>query len=316
MHKPSLIRAGSARDDLIEKLPASQKRRLERLDILLMWDGSFSRTDLVEFFQISAPQASADIAKYRDIFPAGCSYDPTSKEYVRGENFTPTLFEPSSRRYLDQLFGVRMGILDQARAWFRTPPNFEVIPTFETEIEPVVLQRLLDAIKLNCGLQIEYQPLSPASPGWRTIAPHALAFSGRRWHLRAWCFKDERFREFVMTRILSVGEFMEIHTGQNSPTIEELDTEWTSTVEVKIVPCRSLNAAHQRVIAKDFSMTVKGRSIEVRKPLVKFFVDTYRLDPRRFKMPDHERLIEIENWDEISEHVPAPQNIPNGKSDT
>lgn len=308
MHKPSLIRGGTTRSDLIEKLPASQKRRLERLDLLLTWDGSFSRSDLVEFFHISPPQASADISKYREIAPSGCSYDPTTKEYVRGDDFKPALVEPSSRRYLDQLFGVRMGILDAARAWFRTSPKFEVIPTFETEIEPLVLQRLLDAIKRNCGLRIEYQPLSRAS-SWRTIAPHALAFSGRRWHLRGWCFKDEEFREFVMTRILDAGDFKEINTGHDAASIEDLDTEWATMINVKIVPCRSLATEHQRVIAKDFNMTVNGQTITVRKPMVKFFVDTHRLDLRRFVMPDHERLIEIENWDEISEYVPEPREI-------
>ena len=112
-----------------------------------------------------------------------------------------------------------------------------------------------------------------------------------------------------MTRILSAGEFKEIHTGEGTPGIEDLDTEWATMIDIKIVPCRSLETAHQRVIAKDFNMTTRGQNVRVRMPLVKFFVDTYRLDPRRFKMPSHEQQIEIENWDEVSQYVPEPQEI-------
>lgn len=312
MHKPSLLKDGTARKEMIKNLPISQTRRLIRLDLLLMWDGRFSRSDLMDFFHISAPQASADIARYREIFPSACAYDPKSKRYVRGEGFKPGLVDPSSRRYLDQLYGIRMGILNETGAWFRSPPSFEVIPAFESAMDPYVLQRILDAIKQHCGIEIEYQPLSRAPAGWRVIAPHALAFSGRRWHLRAWCFKDKKFREFVLTRIFNAGEFKEINLGEDASTIEDLDTDWATMIDVKIIPCRSLEPAHRRVIAKDFDMAnVKGKTVEVRMPLVKFFVDTYRLDPERFRLPDHERQIEIENWDEVSEYVPEPQEILN-----
>ena len=42
-----------------------QERRLEFIDFRLYWEGRINRSDLIDFFGISVPQASLDLAKYQ-----------------------------------------------------------------------------------------------------------------------------------------------------------------------------------------------------------------------------------------------------------
>jgi predicted DNA-binding transcriptional regulator YafY len=44
--------------------------------------------------------------------------------------------------------------------------------------------------------------MSTAVPSWRWIEPHACAFDGLRWHVRAFCRKDGVFKDFLLSRII------------------------------------------------------------------------------------------------------------------
>lgn len=46
--------------------------------------GKLNRRDLMEEFDISTPQASADIARYQAAHPGAMTYDKSEKCYVRG----------------------------------------------------------------------------------------------------------------------------------------------------------------------------------------------------------------------------------------
>lgn len=56
-----------------------QERRLEFIDFRLLWEGRLNRADITEFFRISVPQASLDLAKYQEIAPGNMVYDRTQK---------------------------------------------------------------------------------------------------------------------------------------------------------------------------------------------------------------------------------------------
>ena len=45
------------------------ERRLEFIEFRLFWEGSINRADLVEFFGVSVPQASKDLALYQERAP-------------------------------------------------------------------------------------------------------------------------------------------------------------------------------------------------------------------------------------------------------
>ena len=41
-------------------------------------------------------------------------------------------------------------------------------------------------------------------PIWRRITPHAFGYDGFRWHVRAYCHLDNKFKDFLLPRILEV----------------------------------------------------------------------------------------------------------------
>ena len=84
------------RAEQIWPLRWSQKQRLEFIEFRLQWEGRVNRSDLINFFAISVPQASLDFAKYRELAPDNAVYDATEKTYIAGSSFAPVLVSNSA----------------------------------------------------------------------------------------------------------------------------------------------------------------------------------------------------------------------------
>ena len=76
----------------IEDLNFAQKQRLAFLDFLLMFRGTFNRSDLTSKFQMGMANATRDIALYRNLAPKNFNFDkkgfrakgpPSSKTYCK-----------------------------------------------------------------------------------------------------------------------------------------------------------------------------------------------------------------------------------------
>jgi hypothetical protein len=63
------------------------EQRLRFIDFLLGHYGTLNRSALIDYFGISEPSASRDIAEYTEIAPANLVYDKQAKTYVRGAAF-------------------------------------------------------------------------------------------------------------------------------------------------------------------------------------------------------------------------------------
>lgn len=64
------------------------EQRLRLIDFLLHHYGSINRSSIMDYFGVSSPQASRDIADYLAIAPGNAVYDKTAKSYIRGSNFS------------------------------------------------------------------------------------------------------------------------------------------------------------------------------------------------------------------------------------
>jgi hypothetical protein len=67
----------------IADLPWFQRRRLMWIDEMLDIYGFINRDHIIRKFEISMPQASLDLTKYQDRFPNRCTYDKSTKRYLR-----------------------------------------------------------------------------------------------------------------------------------------------------------------------------------------------------------------------------------------
>jgi hypothetical protein len=235
------------------------EQRLEFIDFRLYWEGHVNRSDLIDFFGVSVPQASADLTKYQEATKGNAVYDKALKTYVAGPKFKPRFFRPSADRYLAQLRLIEAGILTQDEAWAVRLPSYSIAPVLRRRLEAKTLRSVLDAIRTGSSLHVTYQSMSRPEPMARWISPHALGFDGYRWHARAWCHTRDGFRDFVLARILEVGE------AQLSDIDPKQDMGWHREVILRLAPHPGLKGGKRRAVELDFGMT--GGVVEVKTRL-------------------------------------------------
>ena len=120
-----------------------------------------------------------------------------------------------------------------------------------------------------------------ADPIWRRMSPHAFGYDGLRWHARGFCHIDQKFKDFLLPRILGVGEL-----GDPGPSENE-DFLWRETFDIEIGPHSRLTKSQRAVVAKDYGMKKERAVLTVRFAML-FYVlkrlgllgDANQRDPR------------------------------------
>lgn len=134
------------------------------------------------------------------------------------------------------------------------------------------LRLITRAIRNQCELDVLYQSFTKEIRAHRTIVPHALAFDGFRWHVRAWCKTSDQFKDFVITRMVEIGEMRE---GAVNPAC---DLEWTREFSLQIAPHPKLSAAQKKVVEQDYGMTKGVREVRTTIALAYYLIRQLNLD--------------------------------------
>lgn len=58
------------------------ERRLEFIEFRLFWEGGVNRSDIIDTFDVSVPQASKDLTLYQERAPHNALYDKSARRYV------------------------------------------------------------------------------------------------------------------------------------------------------------------------------------------------------------------------------------------
>ena len=250
----------------------SVERRYEFMEFRVYWQGNINRSDLMEAFGISVQQASKDFANYIEGRKSNLTYDKSLRTYLRGKNFKPRYFQPDAAEYFAQLQAVEQGLVPEAQSWISFFPGYAATPVPARGVDPQVLRDVLSAIRDKVALKITYQSMSRPEPTARWIEPHALAFDGFRWHARAFCQNDGVFKDFLLSRIVDVGE-----RGQLTALAEQ-DEAWNSEVVLEIGPHPDLSDTQRRAIEMDYGMVDGRAEIAVRKALLFYALKRLGLD--------------------------------------
>lgn len=267
------------------------KQRFEFIEWHAFWNGRVNRRNLEERFGISTPQASADFRRYQEAAPDNIDYDASEKSYVASPGFRPQFLRLSPERYLRQLEAMRTKAIVKSETWFDELPPYATLPDINRDPSAPTLRRILAAIRQGHALNINYASLSGKRV--RKIWPHALANDGYRWHVRALSFDHSDFRDYVLARVLSVGELEPCKVDPAD------DLEWQTECELKLTAHPNLNADERAAVEQGFRFEGHELTIRTRLALAFYFIRRNDLDFRDNNVPPQRTQLWLVNLEEV-----------------
>ena len=243
------------------------ERRLEFIEFRLYWEGGVNRSDIVSTFGVSVPQASKDLTLYQERAPQNAIYDKSAKRYIAGPDFEPLFDQVDADSYLERLRVKAEGLVEPGSSWIGSAPDTDVAVTPHRDVGAEVLRSVLMAIQTKRSVEVLYQSMNETRPEaeWRRISPHALGDDGFRWHARAFCHIDGRFKDFLLPRILDARTL----EGPGAPGSE--DALWQTSLELSIGPHPDLKPGQKAAVEKDYGMIDGVLKISVRRAML-FYV--------------------------------------------
>jgi len=266
----------------------SVQQRLKFIDDQLHWREQINRLDLINEFGVSVPQASHDLSAYKSMAPKNMAYDASAKTYRRSNEFEPLYKKPSSSNYLRSLLSPSLG---PQEAFKSIHPPTDAIPEIERFVDEEILRKIVNAILNSKSIYVYYQSTGRPSPRWRWISPHALATDRHRWHARAFCHNDQKFKDFTLARIWK--------TTKDKPSRIDVENDkaWNEMTEFRIGPHPSQSPEMQKTTERDFQMNDGTCSIKVRVSMSLYLAVELGFHGRTYRYPQ----LVLLNADEVNE---------------
>lgn len=223
--------------------------RYRYIELIALWEGKLTTRQLCETFGIGRQQANKDLSSYRRALTQGdLIYDATAKHYLPSSNFKPILTQGLASEYLQlaaQQSDVQriLGHLPVAAA------AVEVVTAPSRELPPSLLRPIIQAITDCRRIDVDYVSLNNPDREGRIVVPHTLVWTGYRWHVRAWCEKNQDFRDFVLSRFRGEADLMDSSERNASE-----DNDWQQRVTLQVEPDPRLRVDQREVIAHDYNM--------------------------------------------------------------
>ena len=223
--------------------------RYRYIELIALWEGKLTTRQLCETFGIGRQQANKDLSSYRRALTQGdLIYDATAKHYLPSSNFKPILTQGLASEYLQlaaQQSDVQriLGHLPVAAA------AVEVVSAPSRELPSSLLRPIIQAITDCRRIDVDYVSLNNPDREGRIVVPHTLVWTGYRWHVRAWCEKNQDFRDFVLSRFRGEADLMDSSERNASE-----DNDWQQRVTLQVEPDPRLRVDQREVIAHDYNM--------------------------------------------------------------
>ena len=263
------------------------RERLRVLEMLLWWRGWAGRSDLVEHFGISPAQASSDFQKYLDLNGKQISYQTSRKRYEAAAEFECKLHVPSLEGAVRFFLGGETTDEMHPGSVVEASERVVILNLPQRVASLAITRQVFVALLAGFRLRVFYHSVNSNTATWRYLRPGALAWDGRRWHVRAWCETREEWRDFVLGRI-SESEWPEPAGGAIAT---DVDWETWETVRLRVNP--DLGADGVAAMKMDYRMDGEVMEVRVRRALKKYLLAELYIDhashrdlPRHFVMDD------------------------------
>lgn len=267
--------------------------RYRMIEIITLWEGRLTSKHLQTAFGIGRQQASKDISEYKNnIAPDNLVFDKKLKGYTPSKKFSPVLTKGEINEYLHMLNSqsdlmTHFANLDIPQA------HSEIVSPLFRVVSASIVRPIIIACKESQRIEVEYSSLT-SEKDYRNIVPHTLVFNGYRWHVRAYCEKSQEFRDFVLSRITNIYDFV----GASDNSIQN-DSAWNSEVQIIIKPDPRLDDQQQAVIAADYGMQNRLLKIKTRGAMVEYVLQFLRINSKKIKQDPKAQQVVIENRAEL-----------------
>lgn len=255
--------------------------RLCYVERQLLWERRLTTTMLMETFGISRPQAQKDIKLYQQLAPKALKpYQLGIPYHQPTESFEPVLLSEADLQW-------------QAIEEYAPPmaAHTTEMPMLIRHYNLRVLARLLSAIEHQRSIEAVIATMSSPKGRGRRLTPTAITFVNNRYHVRAFCWDNMAYRDFLIGRFISTPKVVKPSKiaeewGNNAPSFERCrgippgpDTEWEQMIELELRPNPYLSQDQQALIVTDYELDQGGTStrIVLRKPLIGYFLVDNRI---------------------------------------
>lgn len=280
-----------------------QSRRLAFIDMRLQYEGRINRSDLIDFFEISTPQASADLGLYQSLAQTNMKYDPRNRVYVALPEFSPLYGRTAATGYLDEIQRLAREVITTSESFVGYVPPTGVVATPARAIDAAEVATLVQAIRDRLALRVRYQSMDHPTAVPYILSPHALGFDGLRWHVRAWCHTRKLFRDFAIGRLEIDGSASEIECIDPAK-----DRGWTTNVPVVLVPHPKLSAGQRKVVMRDYGMTQGRLTLNCRKAMLFYTLRHLNLEALVVMENPAQQHVVVQNWEDVARWVEEDRN--------
>jgi hypothetical protein len=240
------------------------------IERLAWWKGVVNRGDVRDVFGISAAQASADLQGYQEENPTALAYNVRAKRYESGERMGCVMHVPRLEEAVSLFLGV--GVHGWGLAGrMQSAATVDIFRPLVREADAGVERRVFLALDQKRRLRVRYWSVNSSRGSLREIAPHALGHDGYRWHVRAWCFENGAFRDFVLSRMEAAEWPGEVFT------MPVADEEWERIETVVLQPHSGLTDDQRKTIIRDYGMTGGKLKVQVRAAMKEYFLAHWRV---------------------------------------
>lgn len=231
------------------------------IEMLAQWEGLVNSTDLAQQFSLSSAQAKRTLTEYNNAFPENLVYSESERKFCVSANFSAA----ASASFNYFIWLANQVLTADAHA---TTANIAVVNADNRHISPAIMRPLMQAIRNNHRIEIDYVSLTnPISKG-RVIQPHALVKTAQRWHVRAFDEYRNTFRDYVISRFRGIPELSGPATHRQSD-----DKAWTTIVTLEFAPDSRLTNDQKRIVEADYGMQHGKLTLSCRAALIQYLLD-------------------------------------------
>jgi hypothetical protein len=282
--------------DTIENISWERYALLRYMELILYWEGRFTSTHFKDAFGIRRTKASSIMKEYQSLLPDNVDYSYAEKCYQLTPSFQPGFINKTVDEYLDLAGSGKLN--SQFRLSIDRIPSINTANGLTRPVNPEILRCITSAIRYKNRIHVTYRSLKGGDGDERIIAPHSLIQAENRWHVRAFCERSGKHKDYVLHRFLTTPTLLGLRSSEAEP---ENDGPWSRHVNLVIKPNPYLNIERQKLVAHDYNMPEDMRiRLSIREPLVMYVALANRItSPHESEKNPFGHQLVIDNWDEV-----------------